>query len=117
MPSKPLPRRYLARRGRDAQALLPTPSDLRDLCVGLWSGLGPPQGHNSRVLSPSKSATASPIYACPPLVHLGRPRAQAVTSRERQDGLDLSEVGAVPVSITRLQSAHQAVSRRCPRAA
>ena len=112
---QPLPRRYLARRGRDAQACLPRAPGIRALCVSLWSGLGQAQAYDAGVFGASQRAHQSPLYECAPLVHLGRPLAEALASWRCQERLDLSQVAGLPRSIARLQSPHQAVSKRYQR--
>ena len=49
-----------------------------DLCVGLWSGLGQAQAHDSGVFGAAHRAHQSALYECAPLVHLGRSGAQAL---------------------------------------
>ena len=112
---QPLPRRYLARRGRDAQACLPSAPGIRDLCVSLWSGLGQAQAYDAGVFGASQRAHPSPLYECAPLVHLGRPLAEALANGRCQERLDLSQVAGLPRSIARLQIPHQAVSKRYQR--
>ena len=114
---QPLSRRYLARRGREAQALLPRAPDLCDLCVGLWLYLGPAEAHDSGVFGAAQRAHQGALYACPPLIPRGRSGAEALARWRCEERLDLSQVAGVPGSIAHLQRAHHAVSRRCRRSA
>ena len=83
-------------------------------CVGLWSGLGQAQAHDSGVPGAAHGAHQGTLYECTPLGHLGRSAAQALATWGRQDGFDLSQVAGLSGSIARLQSPHQALSSRCP---
>ena len=95
--SQPVSRRYLARRGRHAQALsIKIIRAFETFSVGLWSGLGQAQAHDPGVFGAAQGADQSPLYECAPLVHLGRSGAQALASRRCQDGLDLSQVAGLP---------------------